>query len=81
MEGLQQTLITQLAAEIVRLANMDKTELDKVMDTKACAEFLHTNEGEVRRMARAGQLPHIRLGGEGSRLRFHRDAVAKAMGI
>lgn len=72
-------LLKQLAVEIVELMKIE--EDNKVMNTKQCALYLQTTENEVRRLARANQIPHVRLGSSGNRIRFHRDAIDKWLGV
>jgi excisionase family DNA binding protein len=69
-------LLKQLAIEIVELINLEKD--DKVMDTKACARYLKLDPGTVRRLAKAGEIPHIKIGGTN---RYHRDAIDKWLGV
>lgn len=72
-------LLKQLAIEIVELINLEAD--NKVMTTKQAAEYLKTTEDEVRRLARAGEIPHVRLGASRGTLRFHRDAIDKWLGV
>ena len=72
-------LLKQLALEIAELTKLEKD--NKIMDTNECAEYLHTNPNEIRRLAKAGEIPHVQLGGKGSRLRFNKDALDKWMGL
>lgn len=72
-------LLKQLAVEIVELINLEADK--KVMTTKQLAKYLETTEAEVRRLARTGEIPHVRLGVSKGTLRFHRDAIDKWLGV
>lgn len=72
-------LIKQLAVEIAELVKLDNNP--KVMTTEEVASCLRTTEDEVRRMARAGELPYLKIGAKGSGYRFNRDAINRAMGV
>lgn len=69
-------LLKQLAIEIAELAKLEKD--DKVMDTKTAAEYLHINQGTLRQMVRAGEIPCARVG---NNLRFHKDALNRWLGL
>lgn len=74
-----QSLLAQLAVEIADLIRADADP--KVMTTKQVASYLQTTEDEVRRMARSGELPCLRIGEKGYHMRFNKNAIDKAMGV
>jgi excisionase family DNA binding protein len=74
-------LLKQLAKEIYEIIKLEGDFPNKIMDSNQCAEYLHTNPSEIRRLAKAGEIPHVQLGGKGSRLRFNRDAIDRWMGV
>ena len=71
-----ESLLKQLAIEIAELSKLEKDE--KVLDTKAAASYLHINQGTLRQMVRAGEIPCAKAG---NKILYHKDALDKWLGV
>ena len=61
-----ESMLAQLAIEIAKRINDDAKA--GVMKTKDVAEYIGVTQNEVRRLAKAGEIPHARIGEKAGRL-------------